>query len=398
MKILVLAIASLTAMGCEAQKSETPSILDRGAGDLHGDGSVSDQDTDGPQAMIRGRFESAGPVKSCGEIVDTTGPDGLLLRPKMNTCGDDIAALASTIVANLDHAAQRGKRVLLVIGQGINLPQSWLARCKTYRLDDPRFSGELCLPWDANYLADLRRALVETIGPAVAGHAALAGVYFTITTMTNGAEFHFRVAKSAFPYPGDATFRGAYEKVMDLFQQAFSVPVVFEAGHCPFSDSPDCEAPLALYRYTRDTYGKAKAGIALWNCAERFWAGQGAGMDTFGVKTLIEEATSDGVSIGCQTVGSFTRGACRFSSNEVGSYGDRAGLTGDNCDEADPTFDPEGACVDTLNWFTGASQKHGSSVTIRGTWGELWSRDLATDGVYHTSAACRAAVDRLSLP
>lgn len=346
--------------------------------------------------QIRGRFESAGPVRQCHQVVSWSAPDGLLLRPVMNTCGDDMQALAATILANLDAAKAKGQRALLVIGQGINLPASWLGRCQTFKIEDPRFTGDICLPWDASYQADLRAALVDTIGPAIDGHEALAGVYFTITTMTNGSEMHFRVPKASFPYPGDAVFRGAYDAVMDIYQEAFSVPIVFEAGHCLFSDSVDCETPAHLYRYARDTYGKENTGIALWNCAERFWAADGAGEETFGVKELIEEASRDGVSIGCQTVGSFTNGACRFTDPDVAEYGARGNEMGDNCPTDDPNFDPEAACIDTLNWFTGTSTKNATSAAVRGTWGEIWSVDVNSDGIYRTSAACAAAIDQLA--
>lgn len=352
--------------------------------------------------VIRGRFESAGPIRGCDQVVSWSAPDGVLLRPSFSTCGDDMAALAHTIVANLDAVEVRGARALLVIGQGVNLPASWLAECETYTLEDPTFSGQICVPWDPRYQERLRAALVDVIGPAVRGHPALAGVYFTITTMTNGSELHFRVARSSFtPDPGDEVFRGAYLDVMDLFQEAFETPILFEAGHCIFHDPPggavepvDCDTPLALYRHARDTYGTEKVGIALWNCAERFWATETP--EGLGVRSLIEEASRDEVSIGCQTVGSFTDGACRFTNAAVGDYGEPGDPGSRDMCPASASFDPEGACVDTMEWFTGTSRQSPTSVQVRGTWAENWSREFDSDGVYETSPACRAAIDRLA--
>ena len=351
-------------------------------------------------AVIRGRFESAGPVRNCGQVISWTAPDGLLLRPELRTCGDDMAALADTIVANLDAAAARGGRAMLVIGQGLNLPESWLAECTTFALDASPFVGTSCVPWDVRYQARLRAALVDVIGPAVNGHPALAGVYFTTTTMTNGSEMHFRTERSTLaPYPGDAVLRQAYLDVMDIYQTAFEVPVVFEAGHCIWRDLPggaveeeDCETPLALYRHARDTYGRDKVGLALWNCAERFYAYPGSVGDT--TRPLLEEATADGVSLGCQTVGSFSQ-SCRFTDARVADYGEVPPGPGAAC-PVSATADPVGACVDTMNWFAGVSRRSPDSMVIRGTWSEVWSPDYAAAGIYQTSDACQAAVDQLA--
>lgn len=355
------------------------------------DGGTSDL---GPTALIRGRFESAGPVRSCGQLVSWRGPDGFLLRPRMNTCGDDMDALAATIVANLDAARAEGVRVMLVVGQGIDLPPSWLESCETFELSDLNFSGTSCVPWDANYQARLRQALVEVLGPAVRGHPALAGVYFTITTMTNGSEMHFRAERTVFTdYPGDAALEQAYLQVMDIYQAAFDVPVVFEAGHCLFSGESNCDIPLALYTHARDTYGKDRTGVAMWNCSERFFVSEAS--PEFETRPLFELATADGVSIGCQTVGAFGD-PCRFSSDEVADYGTRPRGPGrTDCPDSTPE-DAVAACVDTLNWFTGQSARAPEGLVVRGTWGELWSKDLAPTGVYASSPECRAAVDGLS--
>ncbi len=342
-----------------------------------------------PIDVIRGRFESAGGLRTCGSLLRWDAPDGVLLRATMDLCGDDINALVATIVANLDAAALRGKRVMLALLQGTNLPDSWLANCETYTLDTARFAGDICLPWDNNYQASLGSALTR-MGQALENHPALAGVYFTTPTMTNGVEFHWRVDRATFPYPGDEIFHQSYKDIMDLFQGAFDKAVVFEGGHCLWARDHDCELPSTLYHYTRDTYGVDKAGIALWNCAERFWAGDGSGAETFGTKDLLEEVSRDGASLGCQTVGSFTQGACRFSDTDVGDYGPRGDVLGDNCPE-DPAFDPAGACVDTLRWFAGVEAQGDPSAQIQGTWVEGWTRDIT--GVYETSPECRAALN-----
>lgn len=355
----------------------------------------------GAPAVIRGVFESTGPVRGCGMIATSNGPAGHLLRLPMNLCGDDIDALIATIVANLDDLARTDRRALLALIQGTNVPQAWLDECETYTLEDPRFSGELCLPWDANYQARLGATLAQ-IGAAVGDHPGLAGVYFTAPTMTNGVEMHFRVLRSAFPAePAPGALVDSYVAMMDLWQGAFARPILFEAGHCLFFDPPggaeepiDCAPPLAMYRHARDTYGRDQIGIALWNCAERFWSDP-ADREGALTREIIEEATADGVSIGCQTVGSFTRGACRFSDPDVGDYGDRAGLQGDMCPES-ASFDPEAACVDTLGWFAGGPGQAATSPIVGGTWGEIWSRDLSPAGVYSTSPACAAAIDALA--
>jgi len=313
----------------------------------------------------------------------------------MNLCGDDINALAETIVANLDAAQAKGQRALVIMHQGISLPDAWLAQCETYALDSGNFTGDICLPWDPSYKANLGAALNDVIGPAVADHAALDGVYFTTTTMTNGAEFHFRVDKADFPYPGDEIFRSSYLDIMDLYQAAFSVPILFEAGHCPWLGEPDCTVLSDLYEYSRDVYGVGWTGIALWNCAERFWAGAELNAEGIGTKAVIEQAGIDGVSIGCQTVGSFSRGACRFTDDDVGDYGTRVGLMGDVCPD-DPDFDPEGACVDTMRWFAGVEAQADETAHFVGTWAENWSADHMNTGVYQTDEDCRAAIDLLA--
>jgi len=352
---------------------------------------------DGGLPLIRGRFESTGPVPVCGGVATWTAPDGFLLRVSASACGDDMSALANTIVANLDAAKNRNAHVLLAIGQGIMLPSSWVAECQSFQTTDPNFTGTTCVPWDPKYQARLRSALVDTIGPAVKGHPALAGVYFTISTMTNGYEMHFRADRTAIPsYPGDAVTRQAYLDVMDIYQQAFEVPVVFEAGHCPWSGSPDCETPLALYRHARDTFGRDHVGVAMWNCAERFFLD--SAHPEFGARPLLEEASSDGVSMGCQTVGSFSNGACRFTDPAVADYGTpNVPQLNDRC-PASATFDPEAACVDTLHWFTGTSTRNAASVQLHGTWGEIWNADFKDGGVYPTSAACHTAIDLLTRP
>lgn len=412
--VLSLALALISAcdgaddaQDASVRDADAPPVDDAAiAGDAgHADaGSVDAGSVDAgpgtPSDVIRGRFESTAAVRECGGLARWESPDGPLLKFTMNVCGDDMSALADTLVANLDAVADRGQRALIVLNQGPNLPDAWLARCETYSLVTGRFSGDLCLPWDASYLDDLRSALVDVIGPRVRGHAALEAVYFTTTTMTNGAEMHFRVDRSEFPYPGDAVFQGAYRQVMDIHQQAFDVPIVFEAGHCIWSgSSPDCATPLDLYRYTRDTYGLRQTGVAIWNCAERFWAGTGTGAETFGALALLEEATADGASIGCQTVGNFTQQACRFSDADVGDYGTAtpgmSTMGPPPCVE-DGTLDPEGACVDTMRWFAGVEARAEPTLRIRGTWGENWSTEFSPSGVYETSAACRAAIDLLA--
>lgn len=400
LRLLHRTLSALVLASCSPGAAEpldgSGAMLDAGVTDA---GSALDstpgRDASMARTVIRGRFESAGPVRRCDEIVSWRAPDGVLLRPTFGTCGDDDAALARTIVANLEDARSRGGRVLLTIGQGPFLPASWVADCETFMLSTPRFSGTSCVPWDPAYQARLRRALVEVIGPAVRGHTALAGVYFTITTMTNGSEMHFRAARSTLPaYPGDETLRAAYLDVMDIYQEAFDVPILFEAGHCIFSDAPaDCETPRALYRHARDTYGLDNIGIALWDCAERFFTTEAS--PEYGARPLIEEAVADGASLGCQTVGNFTSGACHFTDATIADYGAPPTGLGGDCPPSD-TFDPEAACVDTMHWFTGASMRHPLSVVSRGTWGEIWSQDFAPSGVYATSAACREAIDQLA--
>lgn len=363
--------------------------------DVAPDLDVEPDATEEPFTVLRGRFESGSAVTTCGAINTTwNAPDGALLRMNMNLCGDDMDALAATIVANLDAYVERGGRAILVLNQGINLPASWLAGCATFRLDASPFVGDICLPWDAEYQRLLGEALRTHIGPDVAGHPGLAGVYFTIPTMTNGAEMHFRVARSAFsPYPGDAAFTDAYLDVMDVYQAAFDVPVLFEAGHCIFdvrgapASEVDCATPLALYRHARDTYGPGAIGVALWNCAERFWHGPDATEDH--VRPLLEEATEDGVSMGCQTVGNFTAQPCRFTDDAVADYGVQTGVGRDTVCTPTGANDAENACVDTLGWFAGTARQSDTSVVLAGTWLESWSADThPSTGILNTSALC----------
>ena len=361
---------------------------------------ASDSDAAVAPHVIRGRFESGGPIHVCGQVVDWSAPDGPLLRARLDVCGDDMSALAATLAANLDAVAARGGRALLALGQGPFLPAGWLATCETYALSSGSFVGSLCVPWDPDYRTRLRSALVDTLGPAIGDHPALAGVYFTISTMTNGFEMHFRVPRSGLPtYPGDAAFRAAYREVFDAFATAFPVPIVFEGGHCLWLDPPggavepvDCATPLDLYAYARDTYGKDRVGVAVWDCAERFWATPDA--PEAGTRALLEQVALDGVSFGCQTVSSFTEGACHFTDPAVGDYG-TAG-SGPGACPASASFAPEAACVDTLGWFAGVAQAAEAGIVVQGTWAEIWTRDLAPSGVYQTSAACRAAIDRFA--
>lgn len=358
-------------------------------------GHVLDGGVGPAPSPLRGRFESARPMRICDDIVPWRAPDGLLLRPTFDTCGGDDAALARSILANLDDARSKGGRVLLIIAQGPFLPSSWTDACETFELSTPRFSGTSCLPWDPTYQARLRRALVDVIGPVVRGHPALAGVYFTISTMTNGSEMHFRASRSTLPnYPGDAALRVAYRQVMDTYQEAFEVPILFEGGHCLFDNADaDCETPRDLYRYARDTYGLGHLGVALWNCAERFFTTERS--PDFASRPLIEELVQDGASLGCQTVGNFTDGACHFTDDEIADYGTPPSGVGAAC-PASPTYDSEAACEDTLRWFVGRSARNPNSVASLGTWGEIWSQDFSPGGVYNSSAACRDAIDLLA--
>ena len=358
--------------------------------DMDAEEDMAPSESTGP---IRGRFESAGPIRNCNDLATWNAPDGFLLRPQMGVCDDDMTALADTIVANLDAAAARDARVMLVIGQGLNLPSSWLDSCETYSLQFGRFTGESCVPWDSNYQAKLQEALQTHIGPRVKDHQALAGVYFTISTMTNGSEMHFRTNRSTFSnYPGDEVLRQSYKDVMAIYQDAFDVPIVFEAGHCLWNDDEDCQTPFELYTSTRDTYGVDAVGVAMWNCAERFFVSENS--PEFHTRPIFEEASKDGASIGCQTVGSFAQ-ACRFTSTETANYGTPPmGPGNSTCPDSTPE-DIENACVDTVDWFRGARQINPASPVIQGTWGEFWSADMRTDGVYHPSTACQEAIDAM---
>ncbi|MCA9662420.1 MAG: hypothetical protein KC486_29040 [Myxococcales bacterium] len=399
------ATGTSTSTGASTGESES----DSGATSTDTDATGSDSDTDttggGEPARLWGRFESGGPITSCGMIKDDwSADDGPLMRMSLDLCGDDMAALAETIADNLDAVEARGGRALLILNQGINLPAGWLAQCETYALNSGNFTGDLCVPWDPNYQASLAAALSEHVGPAVAGHPALAAVYFTISTMTNGAEMHFRVLRDDFTaFPDEEAFTASYLAVMDAYQAAFDVPILFEAGHCIF-DLPqadeadiDCETPLALYRHARDNYGVESVGLGLWNCAERFFHGPEAIEDH--VRPLLEEATADGASMGCQTVGNFTEQPCRFSDPAVGDYGELMGMGKDAVCIPAGGDDAEAACVDTLRWFSGAEAQSATSVMVQGTWLESWSADTdPVDGIIATSDACREAVDQFKQP
>ena len=135
---------------------------------------------------VRGHYESTAALRTCGQLLDTwQAPDGLLLKASMNLCGDDLAALSDTIVANLDAAEARGGRVLLILNHGVNLPAAWISACENFTLTSGRFSGESCLPWDETYQDNLRSFLGEQLGPAVAGHPGLEAVYFVIVDMAD---------------------------------------------------------------------------------------------------------------------------------------------------------------------------------------------------------------------
>ena len=115
-----------------------------------------------------------------------------------------------------------------------------------------------------------------------------------------------------------------------------------------------------------------------------------------GIRPLLEEVTTDGASIGCQTVGNFTEQPCRFSDPAVDDYGTAEGI-GRNltCTPAGPD-DAERACVDTLNWFTGTSSRSATSVQLQGTWLEGWTADVRSTGVLSTNADCAAAAAPLA--
>lgn len=399
-------IASLALLLAACSPSASVDSDDDAEPDTNGEvDSDSDSDSDSDTAVARlapieGRFESIGPIRTCGGLVNTwQADDGVLLRLPMNLCGDDLEAMADTLVSNLDAVQARGDKALVAILQGTNLPSAWLADCETYSLNSSGFTGDLCLPWDAAYQSDVEAALREHLGPALSGHPALAGVYFTAPTMTNGVEFHFRVPRDDFPAePSEGALTDAYLDLMDAYQAHLDVPIVFEGGHCLFDlpsadeSTVDCATPLALYRHTRDTYGSDHVALALWNCAERFWWGEGSTED--GVRPLLEEAAADGVSMGCQTVGNFTLQPCRFSDSHIGDYGTQVGVGSQSSCIPNAADDAERACVDTLSWFAGSHAQSATSVQLSGSWVESWSADTATPGgIHHTSDTCRAAVD-----
>lgn len=384
--------------------SEDAGVSDAGAEDA-GVVDAEAEDAGVSRGPLRGRFTSSTPIRRCDEVSISPHIDGQLVRTQMDICGDDMAALARTLRANLD-ALEEGKRAILVINQGPSLPTSIVEGCQSFPVEFALGGGEpttedFCVPWDERYQADLRAALQDEIAPMVDGHPALVGVYFAISTMTNGVEMHMRIPRADLPAePNEGAFTQAYLDVMDIYQEAFSVPILFEAGHCIFdvrgAEGVDCETPLALYRHTRDTYGVGNVGVALWNCAERFWVQEDS--QERHVLPLLLEATADGVGMGCQTVGNFTRDACRFSDTDVGDFGtSTGGLGGGNCDADAPSFDPEGACVSTMRWFAGELQSSEASPRIVGTWTENWNQDVQeTTGIYYTSDACRAAIDHFA--
>ncbi len=358
-----------------------------------GNGSDADADDTGEvveHPKVRGRLESNGSMR-CGQLTSWNAPDGVLLRAPLNQCGEDLQALADTFKMNLDEVQARGQTAIIAFHQGLELPPSWLEECETHHIDDGRFSGDTCLPWDSTYLTNLQEAL-EFLSVEFGDHPAISAVYFTISTMTNGAEFHWRTDKADYPYPGDEVFYGAYFDVMDLFHANFDHPIVFEAGHCVWKDEPDCQLPLELYRYSKTNYGVSGSAISMWNCAERFWAGEVSA--DYDLGALLQEASDDGASIGCQTVGSFSNGACRFTSDDVGNYGTTVGREGDNCVQGDD-FDPEQACVDTLSWLLGEGQNE-TSPTLTGSWVEGWSADYRDGGVFAASEACIEKLSALS--
>lgn len=357
-----------------------------------------------PQALVHGRFESPAAVRQCGSVIDWQAPDGALFKIPMNICADDTVALADTVVRNLEEAADRGQRGLLVLPQGVNLPPAILAACETenrFTLNSGNFVGDLCLPWSAAYqqrLGQILATVAQAIDDSEAAKGALAAVYFTISTMSNGAEMHWRASREEIPnYPGDAAFQQSYLDVFDIFAQSFDAPVVFEAGHCIWSSDHDCDTPMQLLEHGVSTYGAQRVGVAFWNGAERFYAAPPPDSAVFA--PIMDRAAELGVSMGIQTVGNFNQ-SCRFTQEgqqpgEPLWYGDRrsSGRTTQCFDEEgnDITASPRAdlvaaACSDTMNWF----------VQNGGTWAENWTAEFKSDGSYNNSEACKTAIDQLT--
>lgn len=124
-------IASLALLLAACSPSASVDSDDDAEPDTNGEvDSDSDSDSDSDTAVARlapieGRFESIGPIRTCGGLVNTwQADDGVLLRLPMNLCGDDLEAMADTLVSNLDAVQARGDKALVAILQGTNLPSA----------------------------------------------------------------------------------------------------------------------------------------------------------------------------------------------------------------------------------------------------------------------------------
>jgi hypothetical protein len=274
---------------------------------------------------------------------------------------------------------------------------SWLEQCETYFMQDGRFAGDICVPWDTNYQTLLKNFL-DALGAEVGSHSALAGVHFTTPVMTNGFEWHFRVSYDDFvaktSYPGDTAFVNSLTTIYGLFNAAFpSKRIVWEAGHTQFLKLSGAKAEWntaeLVYDFAVANNGASRIGLAAWNCAERSFADGG---EAFVLQNLFVKAGTANVPLGCQTIGNFVNTPCRFTNTAISlDYGPmEAGTT--VCQTGfDVSTTNQVACSNTLNWFKGVrtfASAASSSVAFKGTWVESWSNDLAWN-----NPTCNAAIN-----
>src|SRR3990167_2679596 len=265
-----------------------------------------------------GVYESGGPLQLNQDFFanyqPVAGQEGVLIRVDWNLCGTSAQTecLLDKIEETLNGAAARNLKVALAVSDGNRIPEEVKSSCA--RLVPFTFKANpasVCQPWDSqNHAA--KQALVQALGQRFDQHPALAHVYFTGSCTTNGFEGHCRVDESQFyaaaqPWQPAHTlqeFVDAYLAILDAYRYAFTVTPITLELHSIFEQTEVWEA------LWNSAQGSGQVGIATWWCAERLSL---EGQDTVPVWPLVQEAAQTTYTI-CQTLGSFTGQAYRFSS------------------------------------------------------------------------------------
>lgn len=330
-----------------------------------------------------GVYESGGPLQLNRDFFanyqPVAGQDGVLIRVDWNLCGTSAQTdcLLDKIEETLNGASNRNLKVALAVSDGNRIPDDVKSGCA--RLVPFTFEGKsasLCQPWDAHYLA-AKLTLIQALGQRFDQHPALAHVYFTGSCTTNGFEGHCRVDESQFyaaaqPWQPAHTlqeFVDAYLDILDAYRDAFTATPITLELHSIFDQTDVWEALWS------SAQGSGQVGIATWWCSERLSL---EGQDTVPAWALVQEAAQTTYTI-CQTLGSFTGQAYRFSSSDGTPflYGAVSESAWNALPAAAKTQASQQAFTETLDWAAGLATHGGQAAPIIPYHAaEIWWEDM----------------------